>query len=198
MQKWFVSVLAVSLLAGCSAPLGAVSSAGMVKASKVRASAKLTGAGIFKRLDDSKDGRLSLPEFRQLGMFGVNELLFPAGQPLPPLPTAQAATFESFDKNHDQAVSDAEFENFGVALQYALEFDSPSEFFTTMFPTLDLDHDARLAPAEWERMGIFGVHGVGAGPESPAAPLGQLQAQTFKLLDSDHDGFLSLAELTFK
>lgn len=196
MQKWFVSFLAVSLLAGCGAPLGPVSTASTA-ASKVKASSKLTGAAIFKRLDESKDGRLSLPEFRQLGIFGVNELLFDPGQPLPPLPKAQAVTFESFDKNHDQAVSDAEFENFGVALQYALEFDSPSEFFTTMFPTLDRDHDFRLTLAEWEQMGIFGVHGVGARPGDAVPSLDQLQAKTFKLLDSDHDGFLTLAELTF-
>lgn len=197
MQKWFVSLLAVSLLAGCGAPLGPVSSASTV-ASKIKASSMFTGAGIFKWLDDSQDGRLSLSEFRQLGIFGVNERLFDPGQPLPPLPKAQAATFESFDKNHDQAVSDAEFENFGVALQYALEFDSPSEFFTTMFPTLDVDHDARLTPAEWAQMGIFGVHGVGAGPGGATPPLDELQTKTFKLLDSDHDGLLTLAELTFK
>jgi Ca2+-binding EF-hand superfamily protein len=197
MQKWFVSFLAVSLLAGCGAPLGPVSTANRA-ASQVKASAKLTGAAIFKRLDDSNDGKLSLSEFRQLGLFGVNELLFDPGQPMPPLPKAQAATFESFDKNHDQAVSDAEFENFGVALQYALEFDSPSEFFTTMFPTLDLDHDVRLTLAEWAQMGIFGVHGVGARPGDAVPSLDLLQAKTFKLLDSDHDGFLTLVELTFK
>lgn len=194
MQKWFVSFLAVSLLAGCAAPLGPLSTA-IPARSTVKASTKLTGAGIFRRLDESKDGRLSLSEFRQLGIFGVNELLFDPGQALPPLSTAQAVTFESFDKNHDQAVSDAEFENFGVALQYALEFDSPSEFFTTLFPTLDRDHDARLTLAEWEQMGIFGVHGVG---DDPVPSLEQLQAKTFKLLDSDHDGYLTLVELTFK
>lgn len=192
MQKWFISLLAVSLLAGCAAPLGPVSGT-RAAAGQAVASSKFTGASIFKRLDDSKDGRLSLAEFRQLGIFGVNELLFDPEKPLPPLPTAQAATFESFDKNRDQAVSAAEFENFGVALQYALEFDSPSEFFTTMFPTLDRDHDARLTLAEWEQMGIFGVHGVEA-----ALPLAQLQAQTFKRLDRDRDGYMSLAELTFK
>lgn len=197
MQKWFVSLLAASLLAGCGAPLAPVSTASTA-VTKVKASAKLTGQAIFKRLDDSKDSRLSLAEFRQLGIFGVNELLFDPAQPLPPLPKAQAATFESFDKNHDQAVSDAEFENFGVALQYALEFDSASEFFTTMFPTLDRDHDDRLSLAEWEQMGIFGVHGVGARPGEAVPPLDQLQAKTFKLLDGDHDGFLSLVELTFK
>lgn len=197
MQKWFVSLLAASLLAGCGAPISPVPTASKAT-SKVKASAKLTGAAIFKRLDDSQDGRLSLLEFRQLGIFGVNELLFDPNQPLPPLPRAQEATFESFDKNRDQAVSAAEFENFGVALQYALEFDSPSEFFTTMFPTLDLDRDARLTLAEWEQMGIFGVHGVGLRPGDTVPPLEQLQAKTFKLLDSDHDGFLTLAELTFK
>jgi Ca2+-binding EF-hand superfamily protein len=197
MQKWFVSLLVASLLAGCGAPHGPASTA-ITAASKVKASSKLTGDAIFKRLDDSQDSRLSLSEFRQLGIFGVNELLFDPGQPLPPLPKAQAVTFESFDKNHDQAVSDAEFENFGVALQYALEFDSPSEFFTTMFPTLDLDHDARLSLAEWGQMGIFGVHGVGVRPGEAVPPLEQLQAKTFKLLDSDHDGFLTLVELTFK
>jgi Ca2+-binding EF-hand superfamily protein len=193
MQKWFVSLLAASLLAGCGAPLGPVSTASKAP-SKVKASAKLTGAAIFKRLDDSRDGRLSLAEFRQLGIFGVNELLFDPAQPLPALPTAQAVTFESFDKNRDQVVSDAEFENFGVALQYALEFDTPSEFFTTMFPTLDRDHDDRLTLAEWEQMGIFGVHGVG----DAASSLVQLQAMTFKRLDANRDGALSLAELTFK
>lgn len=197
MQKWFVSLLAVSLLAGCGAPLGPVATASRAT-SQIKAKSSLTGAEIFKRLDDSKDGQLSLPEFRQLGIFGVNERLFDPAQPLPPLPKAQAATFESFDKNHDQAVSAAEFENFGVALQYALQFDSPSEFFTTMFPTLDLDHDARLTLAEWAQMGIFGVHGVGASTGEAVPPLDQLQAKTFKLLDSDHDGFLTLAELTFK
>lgn len=193
MQKWFASLLAASLLAGCGAPLGPVSTVSKAS-SKAKASSKLTGAAIFKRLDDSRDGRLSLPEFSQLGIFGVNELLFDPAQPLPPLPKAQAATFESFDKNRDQVVSDAEFENFGVALQYALEFDSPSEFFTTMFPTLDRDHDDRLTIAEWEQMGIFGVHGVGEA----ALPLAQLQAKTFRLLDGDQDGHLTLAELTFK
>jgi hypothetical protein len=197
MQTWLVSLLAASLLAGCAAPIGPVATATKV-ASKVKASAKLTGDAIFKRLDDSNDSRLSLPEFRQLGIFGVNELLFDPAQPLPPLPQAQAVTFASFDKNRDQAVSDAEFENFGVALQYALEFDSPSEFFTTMFPTLDRDHDDRLTLAEWAQMGIFGVHGVGDRPGEAIPPLDQLHAQTFKLLDRDHDGFLNLVELTFK
>jgi hypothetical protein len=197
MQKWFVSLLAASLLTGCGAPIGPVATA--TKAvSKVKASTKLTGPAIFQRLDDSRDDRLSLAEFRQLGIFGVNELLFDPAQPLPPLPQAQAVTFESFDKNRDQAVSKAEFENFGVALQYALEFDSPSEFFTTMFPTLDLNRDARLTLAEWEQMGIFGVHGVGARPGDAVPPLDQLQAKTFKLLDGDHDGFLTSVELTFK
>lgn len=195
MRHWFVSLLAASLLAGCASPVVPAAIAPK-SALKAKSAHKPTGAWIFQRLDGDQDRRLSIAEFRQLGIFGVNELLFDPDQPLPPLPTAQAATFDSFDKDRDQAVSAAEFENFGVALQYALEFDSASEFFTTMFPTLDKDQDARLSFPEWQQMGIFGVHGV--GPGEPPMTLAQLQATSFRLLDGDRDGYLSLAELTFR
>ncbi len=195
MQKWFVGVVAASLLAGCGAQTGPAAGASKA-AGKAKASATLTGAAIFERLDTSQDGVLALPEFQQLGIFGVNGRLFDPA-PHPPLPEAQATTFKSFDKDRNQVVSAAEFENFGVALQYALAFDSPSAFFTAMFPTLDLDHDDRLTPAEWQQMGIFGVHGVGKRTEGSAPSLAQRQAATFKLLDGDQDGFLTVGELTF-
>lgn len=175
MQRLLVGFLTLTLLAGCGAPGGPAATARNAS-SGAKVSANLTGAAIFKRLDTSADGQLTLPEFQALGIFGVNGLLFEPN-PAPPLPEAQAATFKSFDKNGDQAVSAREFENFGVALQYALQFDSPTEFYTTMFPTLDRNQDQRLTVAEWEQMGIF----VADAP--------------FKLLDRNQDGFLTLSEL---
>lgn len=196
MPKWLATALMAVLLTGCATPL-APATAPRKAAGPAAARAKLTGAGIFARLDVGGDGRLTLPEFRQLGIFGVNGRLFEPN-PHPPLPEAQAATFASFDKDRDQAVSAAEFENFGVALQYALEFDSESEFYTTLFPTLDRDQDARLDPAEWAQLGYFGVYGVTGPTADPVASLRELLARSFAGLDRDRDGFLTVAELTFR
>lgn len=192
MTKRLTCLLAALLLTGCST---VPTAAARRPDARPQARALYPAAAIFPRLDADADGKLALAEFRQLGLFGVNGRIWEPAAP-PPLPEAQEATYKSFDKDRDGAVSSREFENFGVALQYGLESGSPAQLYFEMFPTLDLDQDHRLSPAEWAQLGVFGANGVGPGTLAPVQALPQLLQATFKRFDRDQDGFLGEAELT--
>lgn len=198
MQKPLVGLVALVLLAGCGTHVNpAASLRGATVASAKAKVAKIfnpTGAEIFAQLDANQDGTLTLAEYQALGIFGVDGFTPVPNVPNPTVAQGQAATFQMLDKSHDQALTPKEFENFGVALQAALYFSTPSEEFTTMFPTLDTDHDGALSLAEWQGLGIWGVYGVDA---KRAPSLADQQAASFNALDRNHDGALSLAELTF-
>ena len=61
---------------------------------------------VLPRVDGNKDGAFSLPEWQQLGQYGIHQFDFGTGNPNPTFAERQAVTFSViFDRNRDGKVT---------------------------------------------------------------------------------------------
>lgn len=193
MKKLALGTLAIALLAGCGTTNGLTSvttnTYSMAADSKVDPQAK----AMLTQLDTNKDGKLSLVEFQQLGIFGVNGVGGGPSNPNPSLAELQEMTFKLLDRNQDGKLSSSEFNAFGVALAKNLYYSSPKAFYTAVFPRLDTNHDGKLTLEECKQLGMWGAVAPGSAPAN--ATFEERQELFFQANGGADDGFITLAEL---
>jgi Ca2+-binding EF-hand superfamily protein len=156
------------------------------------------GPHLFKTLDTDRNDKLSVEEYCQLGIFGVNGVGGGPGNPAPSLKEMQETTFGMLDKNRDGALIRAEFALYEEALKEVISGVQGNfiGFLLMSLDRLDSDNDDAYSFAEYTQLGIFGVNGVGGGPGNPLPSLEQLQKLTFGIIDRNGDGKVSRTELS--